>query len=161
MIEAPQWERIKDLQVLIERAINQAHAYCEQQEGIDILPGSEVSLVFSKDDEVRSLNASHRGKDKATNVLSFPIDEEADPLGPLLGDIVFAFETVEREAKDMDLAFSHHLTHLCIHGFLHLLGYDHIECDEAEKMEAVEIAILAFLGIENPYAGSDPIAMPD
>jgi probable rRNA maturation factor len=161
LIEAEEWNQISDLQAVISRAVDYAHAYAEQIEDIEILPGSEISLVFSSDAEVRALNAAHRGKDKPTNVLSFPIDEEADPLGPLLGDIVFAYETVEREADELAIEFLSHLTHLCVHGFLHLLGYDHIEWDEAEKMESVEIAILAQLGIDNPYAGSDPIQMPD
>ncbi|HAT86623.1 rRNA maturation RNase YbeY [Cohaesibacter gelatinilyticus] len=161
LIEADNWNRIENLELLISRAIDTAHAYAEQVEKIEIRQGSEVSLVFSDNETVRELNAAHRGKDQPTNVLSFPIDEEADPLGPLLGDIVFAYETVEREAEELAIEFSAHLTHLCVHGFLHLLGYDHIEWDEAEKMEAVEIAILAQLGIDNPYAGSDPLPMPD
>ena len=161
LIETDKWTQIPDLEALINRALDCAHAYAEQIEGIEILPNSEISLVFSDDDAVQELNANHRGKDKPTNVLSFPIDEDADPLGPLLGDVVFAFETVEREAKELTIEVSSHLTHLCVHGFLHLLGYDHIEWDEAEKMESVEIAILAQLGIDNPYAGSDPVQMPD
>lgn len=161
LIETENWKRISDLEILINRAIDTAHAYAEQVEKIEILQNSEISVVFTDNEAVRELNAAHRGKDKPTNVLSFPIDEEADPLGPLLGDIVFAYETVEREAEELAIEFSAHLTHLCVHGFLHLLGYDHIEWDEAEKMEAVEIAILAQLGIDNPYAGSDPLPMPD
>jgi probable rRNA maturation factor len=119
----------------------------------------EVSLVFTDDAAIREINAEWRGKDKATNVLSFP----AFPVtpgkmpGPMLGDIVIARETLEREAEDLEKPFEDHLTHLMVHGFLHLFGYDHIEKDEAEKMEALETRILAGLGLSDPYAGQDPI----
>lgn len=119
----------------------------------------ELSLVFTDDASIREINAEWRGKDKPTNVLSFP----AFPLapgkmpGPMLGDIVIARETVEREAVDLDKTFEDHLTHLLVHGFLHLFGYDHIQADEAEKMEALETRILAKLGLSDPYAGQDPI----
>ncbi|KEQ03911.1 rRNA maturation RNase YbeY [Pseudorhizobium pelagicum] len=119
----------------------------------------EVSLVFTNDEAIRAINAEWRGQDKPTNVLSFP----AYPLqpggmpGPMLGDIVVARETVEREAADLDKTPEIHLTHLLVHGFLHLFGYDHIENHEAEKMEALETRILATLGLSDPYAGQDPI----
>lgn len=119
----------------------------------------EVSLVFTDDAAIREINAEWRGKDKATNVLSFP----AFPVtpgkmpGPMLGDIVIARETLEREAEELEKPFDDHLTHLLVHGFLHLFGYDHIEKDEAEKMEALETRILAGLGLSDPYAGQDPI----
>ncbi|MCT4655549.1 MAG: rRNA maturation RNase YbeY [Cohaesibacter sp.] len=161
LIEDPRWNAHTELEESLAKALDQAQHYIETIETIAILDGSEISLVFTDDAQVKALNAAHRGKDKATNVLSFPIDEEADPLGPLLGDVIFAYETVEREAKDLGIAFMAHLTHLCIHGFLHLAGYDHIEWDEAEKMESVEVAILAQIGIDNPYAGSDPVQMPE
>ena len=161
LVEDVRWSRIDDVQAFVEKVINQAHHYVLVHEDVAILEGSEVSLVFADNESVQELNAVHRDKDKPTNVLSFPIDEDADPLGPLLGDIIFAYETVEHEADEIGVAFEDHLTHLCIHGFLHLLGYDHIVPDEAEKMEAVEIAILAEMQINNPYSGSDPIEMPD
>ena len=77
--------------------------------------------------------------------------------GPMLGDIIIARETVEREAIDLEKSFEDHLTHLMVHGFLHLFGYDHIEIDDAERMEALETRILAKLGLSDPYAGQDPI----
>lgn len=159
LIEAEIWETVSDFQVVVQRALEAALEYVRHNEEIAFLPECEISLVFTDDDAIRVLNATHRGKDSATNVLSFPIDEDADPFGPMLGDVVFAHETILREARDLDLAFSAHLSHLCIHGFLHLLGYDHIESDEAEKMESVEIAILATIGIDNPYAGSVPLVL--
>jgi probable rRNA maturation factor len=123
----------------------------------EIAPGSEVSVVLSNDDAIRDLNRSHRGIDKPTNVLSFPQDDpDSDRYGPLLGDIVVAFETVDREAVDGGLPLRHHLTHMIVHGFLHLVGYDHQDDDEAEEMERLETAILAALDNPDPYA--DPPA---
>src|SRR5690606_31530348 len=100
-----------------------------------------------------------RGKDKETNVLSFPaypVQPGAMP-GPMLGDIVVARETIEREAAELDKDIHAHLTHLLVHGLLHLFGYDHLEDDEAEQMEALETRILAALGLSDPYAGHDSI----
>nr|WP_321442641.1 rRNA maturation RNase YbeY [uncultured Cohaesibacter sp.] len=161
LIESPHWQDVDDLEAVIERALDAAKTFVIKEEDIHFLPDCEVSLVFTDDAAIRILNADHRDKDKATNVLSFPQDEDAEVYGPMLGDIVFAYETVAREADALGLAFCDHLTHLCVHGFLHLLGYDHIETDEAEKMESVEIAILDRLGLANPYAGTVPLDMPD
>ena len=119
----------------------------------------EVSLKLGKNDEVRLLNAQWRGKDKPTNVLSFPmVDEEqleaARTDGPslLLGDMILAYETCRDEAEEKSIGFVDHATHLMVHGMLHLLGYDHMEDDEAEDMEAREIRALETLGIANPYS---------
>lgn len=161
LIESDQWQAVETLEAVIHQAIEAASRFVRDEEAISFLPECELSLVFTDDAAIRILNADHRGKDKATNVLSFPQDEDAEIFGPMLGDIVFAYETVEREAKELGLAFTDHLTHLCVHGFLHLLGYDHMETDEAEKMESVEIAILDRLGLANPYAGTVPLDMPD
>ncbi|MGL3608339.1 rRNA maturation RNase YbeY [Rhizobium sp. G187] len=120
---------------------------------------TEVSLVFADDETIRGINAEWRGKDKPTNVLSFPAFPIApgDMPGPMLGDIIIARETVEREAVDLEKSFDDHLNHLLVHGFLHLFGYDHIETDDAEEMEGLETRILATLGLSDPYAGQDPI----
>ena len=113
----------------------------------------EVSLVFTNNAEIRGINAEWRSQDKPTNVLSFP----AFPLtpgkmpGPMLGDIIFAEETLTREAGELGKSFDDHLTHLMVHGFLHLFGYDHMEDEEAEKMEGLETRILAGLGLSDPY----------
>ncbi|MCO6187424.1 rRNA maturation RNase YbeY [Rhizobium sp. L1K21] len=120
---------------------------------------AEVSLLFTDDATIQSINAEWRDKDKPTNVLSFP----AFPLepggipGPMLGDIIFARETIEREAAELEKPFDEHLSHLLVHGFLHLFGYDHIENDDAVTMEALETGILVSLGLSDPYADTDPI----
>nr|WP_321455105.1 rRNA maturation RNase YbeY [uncultured Cohaesibacter sp.] len=157
LIEADLWQALPDLEAVIDRALLAGLTYVIEQEDIAFLPECEISLVFTDDEAIRHLNADHRGKDTATNVLSFPIDEDADPFGPMLGDIVFAYETVKRESSELGVEIRDHLTHLCLHGFLHLLGYDHIEADEADKMESVEVAILAQLGLPNPYEGTVPL----
>jgi probable rRNA maturation factor len=116
----------------------------------------EVSLVLADDAMVRDLNRRYRGQDKPTNVLSFAaLDDEDDPSpedGPLLlGDVILAFETTRAEALADDKSVAAHMVHLVVHGVLHLLGYDHIEEDEAQEMETAERAILAGLGISDPY----------
>jgi probable rRNA maturation factor len=118
--------------------------------------GSEACVALSSDAEVARLNATYRGKQTATNVLSFPAARAFDPAVGLrsLGDLVLAAETVEREARELGLPHEHHLQHLVVHGLLHLLGYDHEKDDEAEEMEALEVRILARLGIDNPYAAA-------
>ncbi len=149
LVEAGAWEDEAVLRPLVERAVAECHARADAE----IMPGSEVSVVLTDDAAIRILNARHRGIDKATNVLSFPQDDpDSDAYGPLLGDIVIARETVEREAVDGGLPFLHHLTHMVVHGFLHLVGYDHMDDDEAEEMERLEAAILEALGIPDPYA---------
>ena len=113
----------------------------------------EISLVFTDDESIRAINAEWRGQDKPTNVLSFPafpVTPGTVP-GPMLGDIIFAEETLTREAADLGKSFDDHLTHLMVHGFLHLFGYDHMDDGEAEKMEGLETRILAGLGLSDPY----------
>lgn len=107
---------------------------------------TEVSIVLSDDDFIQSLNKQWRGKDKPTNVLSFPQDEPQ-----LLGDVIVAFGTVKREAEEQGKPFESHVRHLIVHGILHLLGHDHENDEEAEEMESLEIEILHALGVKNPY----------
>jgi probable rRNA maturation factor len=129
----------------LARQVLVAAARAEQRED------GEVSVLFADDAVVRDLNARFRGKDKSTNVLSFPaVSAGHAPLA--LGDIVLAFETVEREAEADGKPFRDHAAHLLVHGLLHLLGYDHEADDEAEDMERRETEILAALGIPDPYA---------
>lgn len=114
----------------------------------------EASVVLADDALVRDLNRTYRRQDRPTNVLSFANDgrpEGAD--GPrLLGDVILARETVLREARDQSKSVAEHMSHLVVHGLLHLLGYDHEEAHQAERMEALEVAILAGIGIPDPYA---------
>ena len=127
-------------------------------ERLDISGPLEVSLVFTDDAEQRTLNRDYRHKDSATNVLSFPnmADDAplADGLPRLLGDVVLARETVEREAHEQGKRPTDHAIHLIVHGTLHLLDYDHQQADAAAEMEALEIEILTSLGIADPYAAA-------
>lgn len=148
-IEAGPWGEPAIVEALVQRAVTAAAALADAE----IEEDAEVSVLLTDDARIRVLNREHRGFDKPTNVLSFPQDDpDAEAYGPLLGDIVVAHETVAREAIDGGLPFSHHLTHMVVHGFLHLVGYDHLHDDEAEEMERLETAILSGLGIPDPYA---------
>ena len=115
-------------------------------------PG-EISVVLADDPRVRALNREYRGQDKPTNVLSFPNMEGPPAAGGvrLLGDVVLARETLQREAREQHKSLDDHLAHLVVHGVLHLLGYDHEDAAEASEMEACERRILAGLGIADPY----------
>jgi len=150
-VEAGDWPSEAELLALAERAV----AACLAE--LDVAGESELSLLFTDDAHVRTLNAEWRGQDKPTNVLSFPAFDAApgDALAPLLGDIVIAFETVKSEAALEEKPFEHHLTHLVVHGLLHLMGYDHEADDEAELMEGLERSILGRLAIPDPYALTD------
>ena len=139
-VQADAWP---DCFALAARSVAAARAQLEDPRS------GELSLVLSDDAQIRVLNRDYRNKDKATNVLSFPQS------GPLLGDIVLAYETLMREAAEKDVPFEAHLTHLIIHGWLHLQGFDHQTDVAAAEMEAIEIAALATLGIDNPYQLSD------
>ena len=141
-IQHSEWTRaIRDIQniVIFVIGLTLEKADVEAQ-------GKELSLVLADNDFVQALNKEWRGKDKPTNVLSFPQDE---PM--LLGDIILAYETVRDEAKEQDKRFEDHATHLIVHGLLHLLGHDHIEEADAQIMESLEIEILRTLNIKNPY----------
>jgi probable rRNA maturation factor len=111
----------------------------------------EVSILLTDDTEMRAMNRTWRRKDAATNVLSFPARDDPSEPG-LLGDIALAYETTAKEAGDANIALSDHVAHLIVHGMLHLLGFDHIEDEEAERMETLERQALASLGIADPYA---------
>lgn len=112
---------------------------------------TELTIRFVEQKEIQSLNATYRNKDKPTNVLSFPFEAPPGIDLPLLGDIVICPDVIEAEAKEQNKPLEHHYAHMVIHGVLHLLGYDHIEDEEAEEMERLEVEILTKLGIDDPY----------
>jgi probable rRNA maturation factor len=114
----------------------------------------EVSIVLTDDSAIRALNRDWRGIDKPTNVLSFPA-ARADSAPSMLGDIVVAYETLKRECEDEDREFLHHLAHLTVHGFLHLLGFDHQTDAQAEKMEGLESRIMTLMKLPDPYLARD------
>jgi len=124
-----------------------------KQSGAKTKGAAELAIVLTNDAEQRDLNQQWRGKDSPTNVLSFPQIEPFGPVVGILGDITMARETLEREAADQGTSFADHFTHLVVHGFLHILGYDHLSDAEALQMESLETQILASLGIDDPYAG--------
>lgn len=132
-------EQLSDIDGLAARAVAQI------LKDIDNPKLGELSLALVSDADIQTLNRDYRHKDKPTNVLSFPQE------GPLLGDIVLALESITREAKEKSISLEHHVTHLIIHGFLHLQGYDHQTDETAREMEALEITALAALNIDNPY----------
>ena len=146
VIESPLWRAQRGAKALLRRAIAAAAAIVSTS-------GGELAIVLTDDSAIRALNRQWRRKDTATNVLSFPSKEPGAALGTprLLGDIVIAYETTEREARDEHKPFGHHLAHLAVHGFLHLAGYEHEADDEADAMERLETAILARLDVPNPY----------
>jgi probable rRNA maturation factor len=145
----------------VEKAVDAAVRFAAIPELADPVVPMSVSVKLSDDAEVHALNREWREKDKPTNVLSFPMldDEELEALltstynAPeiMLGDIILAYETCAAEAAEKGIPIAYHATHLVIHGMLHLLGHDHIEEDEAEMMEALEVKALASMGLHNPY----------
>jgi probable rRNA maturation factor len=149
LVESPRWRAVPTAQRTVRRAIAAAAARKTS--------GSELSIVLTDDAAMRTLNRRWRGKNRPTNVLSFPAGESKPQRGRPrhLGDIVIAYETTAREAIGESKPFAHHLAHLTVHGFLHLLGYDHDKNDDAEKMERLERTILKRIGIPDPYAMRD------
>lgn len=143
LIQSALWEdREPDAQAIIAACL--AHPDIVQTQ--TQTQAQDVAVVLSDDAAIRALNRDFRGRDKPTNVLSFPSDAPGE-----WGDIILAYETISREADGQGKPFSDHAAHLLLHGFLHLLGYDHVHDEDAGVMEALEIAILAKLGIDNPY----------
>jgi probable rRNA maturation factor len=131
-----------------EDVLSRALAAAAAEEGAD----GSISLLLGDDASIAALNAQFRGKNEPTNVLAFPAPLAGPGVAGFLGDIALAAETIVEEANFQGKRFEHHAAHLAVHGFLHLLGYDHNGPGEAERMEARERAILAILGIEDPYA---------
>lgn len=147
-VAAEDWDRLEDLEALTHDSVTASLA----ESGVRLIEGCELSVTFCDDPEIRELNAQWRDKDKATNVLSFPTPGPLEAR-PLLGDIVIAYETVAREAAEQEKTLRDHTAHMIIHGFLHLIGYDHETAAEAEAMEGLERRIASRLGLRDPYAG--------
>jgi probable rRNA maturation factor len=139
-VQSPLWDAEPAAADAVRTAIEAAAALAPAQ--------GEISVLLTDDASVRTLNRDWRKVDQPTNVLSFPA---AKPAGALIGDIAIAYETVRREATAEGKEFLHHLAHLAVHGFLHLLGYDHQTDSQAEAMEGLERAALARLDIADPY----------
>lgn len=150
--ESALWDVLPDAEAIAERALNVA----SEMAHVKLMDGAELALLLSDDAHVKSVNQEWRNIDKPTNVLSFP-SVEANKLArtPFIGDIIIAYETVQREAEHDGKDFADHFTHLVVHGFLHLVGFDHQTDDEAKVMEALETRILAELDIPDPYAVDD------
>jgi len=148
LTESPLWENEPQAVPVVERAIAAA------AQAIDA-PLGEVVVMLADDETVRSLNRDWRKIDKPTNVLSFPAAKTPGIEPTMLGDIVIAYETLTRECEEEDRVFLHHLAHLAVHGFLHLMGYDHQNDSDAEAMEQLEAAILARLDMPDPYLARD------
>lgn len=150
LVEAsPVWKALPGTKKLARAGVDAAFVAA----GLTAAPGAELAIVLSDDAGVRELNRTWRGKDAATNVLTFPAAEpEAVAQAPVLGDIVLAFETIEREARGEGKRPADHFVHLVVHGVLHLFGFDHETDAEAEAMEVIERRALAGLGIADPYA---------
>jgi probable rRNA maturation factor len=153
LVTSDDWSSLDDLDPLTRRCIWASIT----GSGVRLQDHCEISVTFCADAEIRDLNAQWRGKNAATNVLSFPTPGEV-AARPLLGDIVIAYETVAREAQEQDKTLQEHVTHMIMHGFLHLIGYDHESADEAEEMETLERRIAASLGLRDPYALAGDIA---
>ncbi|MCB1840151.1 MAG: rRNA maturation RNase YbeY [Alphaproteobacteria bacterium] len=146
---------LPDVEKITEQALEKTRQHPEITEVLNGQAHSEVSITLSDNDFIQNLNKEYRGKNKPTNVLSFPLTDADDPAPGIelvcFGDIILAYETVKQESQDQKKSFRDHYMHLLVHGFLHLLHYDHENEDDAEIMEQLEAEILQKLDIENPY----------
>jgi probable rRNA maturation factor len=147
-VASPLWEAAPQAETTVREALAAA---------ADMLAtaGGEVSIVLTDDAAIRTLNRDWRRIDKATNVLSFPAPKATAGSPAMLGDIVIAYETLARECADEDRVFLHHLAHLTVHGFLHLIGYDHETDAQADEMEGLEAKIMSALKMPDPFLGRD------
>jgi probable rRNA maturation factor len=160
----PMWPGETDWQALADAAARAALIQVPQGELLTKAATIEVSVKLSDDAEIQALNRDFRGKDKPTNVLSFPMIQpdliEAIDMGDdgetLLGDIILAHETCAREAAEKGIGLADHVSHLIVHGMLHLIGHDHEEEAEAIAMEAIETRALESLGLADPYGDREP-----
>jgi probable rRNA maturation factor len=145
VVVSSRWKEAAKAKSIVRRAVTQAAARTSTK-------AAELAIVLTDDSGIRTLNRDWRGIDKATNVLSFPAKSAPDHLG----DVVLAFETIAHEARSEEKPFAHHLAHLAVHGFLHLVGYDHERSKDADRMERTERDILRDLAIPDPYRTAAP-----
>ena len=141
-IEDEKWKQLGDIDAICNRAVNAAANITKQDD-------AKLDLLLAGDDVLAELNQQWRGKTGPTDVLSFPAAPNPEHF---LGDIAIAYDIAARDADKSSVSIAAHLSHLLVHGFLHLLGHDHVGDDEAEHMEAIECEVLASLGIANPYS---------
>ncbi|HXT06784.1 MAG TPA: rRNA maturation RNase YbeY [Roseiarcus sp.] len=150
------WRRALPARKLAREAVAAAAQEAREEAGVSLARGAELTIHLIGDAGIRKLNKQWRGKDAATNVLSFPAAPAERLAGArLLGDVLVALETLEREAAAQSKPLADHFRHLVAHGFLHLLGFDHETPAEAEAMERIEARALARLGVADPYAGAE------
>lgn len=154
LFDSPEWAKSKlSARKRVTDVLNLAWGMVPKRpKGIE----PELTITLTNDADIKILNRDYREKDKPTNVLSFPMWDHMSDIpnnaGAIpLGDIIIAFETIKREAIEQEKALADHFTHMLIHGFLHLLGYDHMNDKDAKAMESLEIKILKELSISNPY----------
>ena len=153
-IDDPGWHDLSaDIEMICQRALGAAWTVVSQTD-LSTITAPWVSLLLADDDQLHALNLQFRGLDKPTNVLSFPsaqVDTPGDAEPQILGDIAISRQTLLREAAEQEKDIIHHVTHLLVHGLLHLLGYDHEDDEDATAMEKLEIDILGEMQISNPY----------
>jgi probable rRNA maturation factor len=149
-VQSPLWQAEPTAKQTVREAVAAAAATLSTAAG-------EVGILLTDDKAIRALNKQWRGIDKPTNVLSFPaaVTKASIDAKKFFGDIVIAYETLKRECDDEDRVFLHHLAHLTVHGFLHLIGYDHQVDAEAEEMEGLESKIMAHMQLPDPYLARD------
>lgn len=147
IVRSARWRKRPTAKTIVKKAVSAA------ADAIST-PRAELAIVLSDDSAIQALNRDWRGKNAPTNVLSFPAvaPGKGQPASPYIGDVVIAYQTTEREAVAEGKPFGHHLAHLAVHGFLHLLGYDHENDRDAQKMERLERKILKRLAVPDPYA---------
>lgn len=151
VVESDLWSAEPQAEATVAAAISSAAKFLKDRHSTR---GGEVSILLSDDSAVRDINRQFRGLDKPTNVLSFPAADTPATQGQLgshLGDIVIAYETLRRECEAEDRLFLHHLAHLTVHGFLHLIGYDHETDAQADEMEALESRIMLGMNLPDPW----------
>lgn len=157
LVDFPLWhDNHDDIEVLVRGTLSLCLHHLKSEELLQGFETVEVSCLLSHDDKIQELNKHFRDKNKPTNVLSFASCDLKTKVFELegslmLGDIILSYETIRIEAQDQGKTFENHLRHLLIHGLLHLLGYDHIDNEEAHEMEQLETALLRVFGVHDPY----------